>query len=93
VLGLKSRFFRQQTISEAASAMGLSRRQFTELFRKVTGQSWCQYVLGLRLNHAAGLLADTDRSVVAVAFESGFDDLSGFNHSFKACRWQKLHPV
>jgi len=82
-LGLKSRFFRQETISDAASAVGLKRRQFTDLFRKVTGQSWRQYVLGLRLNHAAGLLAETDRSVVAVAFESGFDDLSYFNHSFK----------
>jgi AraC-like DNA-binding protein/mannose-6-phosphate isomerase-like protein (cupin superfamily) len=83
-LRLKSRFFRQETISEAAHAVGLGRRQFTNLFRKVTGESWRRYVLGLRLNHAAGLLAETERSVVAVAFESGFDDLSYFNHSFKA---------
>jgi AraC-like DNA-binding protein len=83
-LSLKSRFFRQESIGEAASAVGVGRRRFTDLFRKVTGQSWCQYVMGLRLNHAAGLLAETDRSVVAVAFESGFDDLSYFNRSFKA---------
>ncbi|HVV01269.1 MAG TPA: beta-N-acetylglucosaminidase domain-containing protein, partial [Verrucomicrobiae bacterium] len=83
-LRLKSRFFRQETIAEAARAVGLGRRQFTNLFRKVTGESWRRYVLGLRLNHAAGLLAETERSVVAVAFESGFDDLSYFNHSFKA---------
>jgi AraC-like DNA-binding protein len=83
-LGLKSRFFRQETISEAAAAVGLKRRQFTNLFHRVTGQTWRQYVLGLRLNHAAELLAETDRSVVAVAFESGFDDLSYFNHCFKA---------
>ena len=63
--------------------MGLRRRQFSDLFRKVTGQSWRQYILGLRLNHAAGLLAETDRAVVTVAFESGFDDLSYFDHSFK----------
>ncbi len=82
-LTLKSRFFRQETITEAARSVGLGRRQFTDLFRKVTGQSWRRYVLGLRLNHAASLLAETERSVVAVAFESGFDDLSYFNHSFK----------
>jgi hypothetical protein len=29
------------------------------------------------------LLADSDRSVTAVAFESGFDDLSNFHHAFK----------
>jgi AraC-like DNA-binding protein len=83
VLRLKSQFFRQETMAEAARSVGLSCRQFTELFRKVTGQSWRQYVLGLRLKHATGLLADSDRSVTAVAFESGFDDLSNFHHAFK----------
>jgi AraC-like DNA-binding protein len=81
---VRSQFFRQETIVEAARSVGLSRRQFTELFRKVTGQNWRQYVLGLRLKHAAELLAGTDRSVSAVAFECGFDDLSNFHHSFKA---------
>jgi AraC-like DNA-binding protein len=81
---LRSRFFRQETLVEAARSVGLSRRQFAELFRKVTGQSWRQYVLGLRLKHAAELLAATDRSVSAVAFECGFDDLSNFHHSFKS---------
>jgi AraC-like DNA-binding protein len=81
---LRSRFFRQETIVEAAQSVGLSRRQFTELFRRVTGQNWRQYVLGLRLKHAAELLAGTDRSVSAVAFECGFDDLSNFHHSFKS---------
>jgi AraC-like DNA-binding protein len=71
-------------MSEAAAAVGLKQRQFTDLFRKVTGQSRRKYLLGLRLNHAAGLLAETDHPVTTVAFESGFDDLSYFNHSFKA---------
>ncbi len=82
-LRLKSQFFRQETMVEAARSVGLSGRQFTELFRKVTGESWRQYILSLRLKHAASLLADTDRSVSAVAFESGFEDLSNFHHLFK----------
>ena len=82
-LSLKSRFFGQETLGEAASAVGLRRRQFSDVFRKVTGQSLRLYILGLRLNHAAALLAETDRAVVTVAFESGFDDLSNFHHSFK----------
>jgi AraC-like DNA-binding protein len=83
-LRLKSQFFRQQNMAEAAASVGLSGRQFTELFRKVTGQSWRQYILGLRLKHATRLLTETDRSVSAVAFESGFEDLSNFHHSFRA---------
>jgi len=83
VLKLKSQFFRQETMNDAARSVGLSCRQFSDLFRKATGQSWRQCVLALRLKHATGLLADTDRSVSAVAFESGFDDLSNFHHIFK----------
>jgi len=41
-LELKSHFFRQETIAQAAHSVGLGRRQFTGLFRKVTGQSWRQ---------------------------------------------------
>jgi AraC-like DNA-binding protein len=83
-LRLKSQFFRQESLTDAACSVGLSRRQFTELFRKVTGQSWREYVEGLRLRHAAGLLCESDRSVAAVAFESGFNDLSHFHRVFKS---------
>ncbi len=83
-LRLKSQFFRRESMDEAARSVGLSRRHFTLLFRKVTGQSWRQYVLGLRLKHAGKLLREGDTSVLAVAFESGFEDLSHFYHSFKA---------
>ena len=84
VLRLKSRFFRQESMEEAARGVGLSRRQFTALFRKVTGQSWHQYLVGLRLKHAGMLLIETDSSVLGVAFESGFEDISHFHRSFKA---------
>jgi AraC-like DNA-binding protein len=82
-LRLRSRFYVQESLSEAARAVGLSRRQFSELFRKTTGQSWRQYLLGVRLKHATKLLMETDKAVLTVAFECGFDDLSHFYHSFK----------
>jgi transcriptional regulator GlxA family with amidase domain len=50
----------------------------------VTGQTWRQYVLRLRLEHAMKLLIQTEKSVTAIAFESGFDELSHFHHRFKA---------
>lgn len=80
---LQSTFYSQKTLEDAAQATGLSRRQFTELFRKITNQSWKEYLQKLRLSHARDLLAQTDKSVVAVAFESGFEDLSHFHRVFK----------
>jgi AraC-like DNA-binding protein len=83
-LQLRQNFFRAQTIDEAAQAVALSRRQFTALFRAVSGESWRRHLLRLRLEHAQRLLGGSERSITAVAFESGFDDLSHFHHSFKA---------
>ncbi len=82
-LRLQTQFYLRQTLDEAAVATGLSRRQFTEMFRKVTGESWKQYIYKLRLQHSRKLLLQTDKTVTAAAFESGFEDLSHFNHAFK----------
>lgn len=83
-LRLKSQFFRHQTMAEAARSIGVSRRHFTLLFRKVTGQSWLQYIVQLRLKHVAKLLTETDKSVLSAAVEAGFPDLSHFHRNFKA---------
>ena len=82
-LQLQTRFYEHQTLDQAATETGLSRRQFTDMFRKVTGESWKQYIHRLRLEHGRKLLLETDTTVTAAAFESGFDDLSYFNHAFK----------
>ena len=79
----KTRFFRQETLDDAARSVGLSRRQFTALFREVAGQSWLEHRTLLRLQHARQLLARTENSVIAIAFEAGFEDLSNFNRAFK----------
>ena len=81
---LKSEFYSASSIDEAARSVGLGRRRFTELFREVTGESWRRHVHRLRMEYAAKLLESTDRSVTAVAFECGFEELSHFHHSFKA---------
>jgi AraC family L-rhamnose operon regulatory protein RhaS len=84
VAALATDFYRQQSLDEAAAKAGLSRRRFTELFRSLTGASWRQHLLTLRLQHGARLLTETRKSVTEVMFECGFDDSSHFNHHFKS---------
>ncbi|HTV42274.1 MAG TPA: AraC family transcriptional regulator [Candidatus Sulfotelmatobacter sp.] len=83
-LGLRQSFYHQQTLAEAAKSVSLSPRRFTALFRDITGQPWAKYVQSLRLEYAAKLLIETQKPIIAVAFESGFEDLSHFHHVFKA---------
>ena len=80
---LQTTFYLRQTLDEAAAATGLSRRQFSQVFRNVSGSSWKQYIKKMRLEHSRKLLLHTDKTVTAAAFESGFEDLSYFNHAFK----------
>lgn len=80
---LETQFYEHQTLDDAARSTCLSRRRFTALFREITGFSWHKYILHLRINHAKKLLRGTDKTIAAVAFECGFEDLPHFNHVFK----------
>ena len=81
---LKTEFYTAVSLDDAARSVGLGRRRFTELFREVTGDSWRRYVHRLRMDYASMLLVSTERSVTAIAFECGFEELSHFHHSFKS---------
>ena len=80
---LQDHFFEATNLDAAAMGLGLSRRRFTQLFREVTGSSWLNHVRGLRVAHAKHLLAQTERTVLSIAFECGFEDLSTFYRAFK----------
>ena len=81
---LEQQFWRNEKIDNVAPRLGISRRQFTKLFRIQTGASWLDYLRRVRIEHACKLLRATDRSITAAAFECGFDDLSSFYRTFKA---------
>ena len=81
--GLRERFYEPATLDGTATALGMSRRRFTQLFRDVTGASWLDHLTTLRIDYAKELLRDPSRSVIAAAFESGFEDLSSFYRAFK----------
>ena len=81
---LATEFYEATTIDDAARSIGMSRRNFTKLFQETAGQSWLTYVRKLSINHARHQLAQTDQSIVSIAFESGFNDLSTFYRQFKS---------
>ncbi|MGE0734411.1 MAG: helix-turn-helix domain-containing protein [Alphaproteobacteria bacterium] len=62
----------------------MSKYHFLRTFRRAVGVTPYHYLLGLRLRRAALRLGTTDLPVSTVAFDSGFGDLSTFNHGFRA---------
>ncbi len=80
---LRERFFEPADIDSEAARLRMSRRRFTQLFREITGRSWLEHLTELRVAHARHLLEATRRSVTAIAFECGFEELSSFYRAFK----------
>ena len=83
VADLPHRFFEATDLDRTAAELGMSRRRLTQLFRQITGSSWSDYLTRLRMDYACQLLRDTVRSVIAIAFECGYEDVTGFYRAFK----------
>lgn len=67
-----------------AAAAAMSKYHFLRTFRRTVGQTPYRFVLGVRMRRAALRLARTADPVSAIAFDSGFGDLSTFNRRFRA---------
>jgi AraC family transcriptional regulator len=62
----------------------LSRYQFLRVFHQVTGVTPHQYVRRARLRLAATQLMVEPHRILDIALDSGFGDVSNFNHAFRA---------
>ena len=65
-----------------ARAAHLSTAHFSREFRRVFGETPHRYLLMRRLERAAALLRNTDRSVADVCFSVGLQSLGSFTTSF-----------
>jgi AraC-like DNA-binding protein len=69
-------------LEDAARAAAVSPFHFLRLFSGVLGVTPHQYLVRARLRRAARLLAEDDRDVTEVAYDTGFNDLSNFVRTF-----------
>ena len=80
---INTEFSKPIGVNDVAQMCGLHATNATSTFQKVLGISIAQYLRRRRLNHALKLLADTDRAIIEVAFESGYGSLSRFYDAFQ----------
>ncbi|MBQ8753254.1 MAG: helix-turn-helix transcriptional regulator [Clostridia bacterium] len=71
------------SVQEVASNAGFSMDYFNRVFLSHTGFTVMAYVHYIRLMNAAVLLRNTDKSVLEIALESGYDSHEGFTKAFK----------
>jgi AraC-like DNA-binding protein len=77
-----ARYFEPLGVDDLAAAAGLSRAHFSREFRRAFGESPHAYLLTRRLERAAALLRNTDRSVADVCLSVGLQSIGSFTTSF-----------
>ena len=73
-------------LAELADLVGMSPVAFSRFFRRRTDRTLSDYIVDIRLGHAARMLVDTTKNVSEICYECGFNNLSNFNRTFKAKR-------
>ena len=80
---VKNNFKEEITLEEIADLTSMTVPSFCRYFKKITKKTFVQFVNEYRLVHASKLLAEKPMSISEVSFESGFNNFSHFNKSFK----------
>jgi AraC-like DNA-binding protein/mannose-6-phosphate isomerase-like protein (cupin superfamily) len=71
------------SLGEVAAAAAMSPAAFSRFFKRVSGRGLWDFLVELRIDHAAALLRETTDGVTQIAMESGFGSLSSFNRHFQ----------
>jgi AraC-like DNA-binding protein len=77
-----ARYPERLDVDDLAAAAGLSRAHFSREFRRAFGESPHAYLLTRRLERAASLLRNTDRSVADICLSVGLQSIGSFTTSF-----------
>jgi len=70
-------------LEEAATLLNMAPSSFCRFFKKKTDLTFMEYVKQVRVGMAAKLLAESDKQITQICFESGYGNLANFNHYFK----------
>jgi AraC-like DNA-binding protein len=76
------RYFEPLNVAALAAAAGLSPAHFSREFRRAFGESPHRYLLTRRLERAAALLRNTDRTVADICLMAGFTSVGSFTTRF-----------
>lgn len=97
---VKDNFQEQITLEEVADLVSMTVPSLCRYFKKITKKTFTKFVNEYRLVHASKLLSEKPISITEICFESGFNNFSYFNKTFKeftgksASQYRKeLHSV
>ncbi len=71
------------SLEQLADLVGMTPTAFSRYFKQRTSKNISEYIVDIRLGHAARMLIDTADSVSTICWRTGFNTLSNFNRLFR----------
>ncbi|MBJ2158599.1 helix-turn-helix domain-containing protein [Variovorax sp. IB41] len=87
---IRDNYAEAMSLGEVGAIVGMRENAFSRSFRRATGQTFTDFVIGLRVATACRLLASTRQQVSSICYEVGFNNISNFNRHFR--RLQGMTP-
>lgn len=76
-------FNKDMDLHTVAKMVNMNPSAFSRSFKRVHSKTFSKYVNEIRIGYACKLLMENELNVAAIAYESGFNNLSNFNRQFK----------
>ena len=80
---IDSHYREEIRLQTLANLVSMTSTAFSRFFKLRTNKSISEYIIDIRLGHAARLLADSTMAVVEICYHCGFNNISNFNRIFK----------
>jgi AraC-like DNA-binding protein len=75
-------FQKQITLTQIAQISNMSITAFCSYFKKSTKKSYIQFLNEIRIGYACTLLQETEKSIIDICYESGYNTTVNFNKQF-----------
>lgn len=80
---INNKYKEEIRLEDLAGIIGMTPVALSRFFKIRSGKTISDYIIDIRLGHAARSLVDTTHSIAEVCYDCGFNNLSNFNRIFK----------
>ncbi len=80
---IENHYMDELRLQQLSDLAGMTPSAFSRFFKLRTGKNLNEYIVDVRLGHAARRLVDTTASVAEICYCCGFNTLSNFNRLFR----------
>lgn len=85
------RYLTPVTLQQVADVGGMSIPTFCRFFKKNIKKTYFDFIQDLRISHACKLLTNTNKAVMEICYESGYNSWAHFSKQFKQVK--KITPL